>query len=121
VQEIPSDLAGLFMETSRLSREAGAFLAEKDKVASPLLKVQWFERGEEWRDRLAALQKKIQSHREALLAELKEIDSRWHASEMPRQPDRKDALARLEAIHRLASYFARWIGQIQELLVRISF
>jgi DnaJ-domain-containing protein 1 len=121
VQEIPPNLADLFLETSRLCREAGAFLAERQKVTSGLLKVQWFERGEEWRDRLAALQKKIHSHQEALLAELKEIDSRWDAQELPGQTGRREALTRLEAIHRLLSYFARWTAQVQELIVQLAF
>ncbi|SRR5258708_289456 len=121
VQEIPSDLAGLFMETSRLCREAAAFLVEKEKVASPLLKVQWFERGEEWRERLAALQHTINSHREALLGELKEIDSIWDTTDAIGPKDRKAALKRLEAIYRLSSYYARWNGQIQEIIVQLSF
>jgi DnaJ-domain-containing protein 1 len=121
VQEIPPDLADLFLETSRLCREAGAFLAEKQKVTSGLLKVQWFERGEEWRERLVALQNKINSHQEALLAELRGIDSRWDAAELPGQSGRRGALTRLEVIYRLSSYFARWVAQIQELIVQLTF
>jgi len=48
-----------FFEIGRLCKEADAFLAEKAKVTSPILKVGLFERGHEWTDKLNALQRKL--------------------------------------------------------------
>ena len=43
LQEIPPDLADLFLEVARLRQEASAVIAEKAKTTSPMLQLQWFE------------------------------------------------------------------------------
>jgi DnaJ-domain-containing protein 1 len=121
VQTIPPDLMHLFLELSRLCREADGFLAEAATVNSPLLKVQMFERGQEWTDKLSALQKRINSWREEAIGELKTIDAGWDANQAEDPAKRAVSLHRLEELYRLFSYFARWTGQIQERIVQISF
>src|SRR4051812_7937935 len=48
IQRIPPGTMDLFVEVGQVCRDADAFLAEKAKVTSPLLKVQMFEKGMDW-------------------------------------------------------------------------
>ena len=77
VQRIPPDLMDFSLEVSRLCREVDGFLAEKSGITSPLLKVQLFERSQEWTDKLTGMQKRVQAWREEVFAEVKAIDGRW--------------------------------------------
>ncbi len=123
IQKIPPGTMDLFVEVGQTCRDADAFLAEKSKVTSPLLKVQLFERGQEWSDKLNALQQKINMKREELSAELRNLNSIWQNSPTIGSPDRVAALPleRLEQIYRIFSYIARWSEQIQERVVQLSF
>jgi DnaJ-domain-containing protein 1 len=115
IQQIPPDLMDVFMEVGQLCRQADAFLAEKDKVSSPLLKVQFFERGQHWTEKLRQLQNSITARRESLVEELKAIDARWESV------TNSNPLEQLEKLYRLLGYFDRWLGQIQERLTRFLF
>lgn len=117
IQRIPGELMDLSLEVGKACREADAFLAEKAKVTSPLLQVAFFERAEEFRDKLQGLRQKIEDLNNRLTEELKRIDAAWPADAEARRP----LLPRLEELYRLFSYFARWTGQIQERVVRLSF
>ena len=117
IQRIPSDLMDLSLEVGKACREADAFLAEKAKVTSPLLQVSFFERGQEYVDKLQALRGRVNSLNERLLAELRQIDAAWQSG----APPRSTLLQRLEELYRLFTYFARWIAQTQERAVRLSF
>ena len=70
IQKIPPGTMDLFVEVGQTCRDADAFLAEKSKVTSPLLKVQLFERGHEWVEKLNSLQQKINSKRDELSADV---------------------------------------------------
>ena len=115
VQQIPPALADLFAEVANSCRSADRFLVEKSAVTSPLLQVQWFERAQEWIERLNVLQKKIGGLHEQLLGELKTADTNWPTAARP------ESLARLEELYRLFSYFNRWSRQLQERITRLSF
>jgi curved DNA-binding protein CbpA len=117
IQRIPSDLMNLSMEVGAACREADALLAEKAKITSPLLQVAFFERGQEFADKLQALRQRVIALNERLIEEVKQIDAAWPAPEEKRAAQ----LQRTEEIYRLLSYFARWTMQIQERIVRISF
>lgn len=123
IQKIPPGTMDLFVEVGQTCRDADAFLAEKSKVTSPLLKVQMFERGHEWTDKLNGLQQKINAKREALSAELREMNSTWQKAPSIGSPERASALPleRLEQVYRTFSYIARWSEQIQERVVQLSF
>ena len=121
IESIPPELMELFMEVSQVCREADAFLAESAAVTSPLLKVRMFERGQEWTDKLSALQRRLNSRSDELMVELKSLDAEWSADQKAGPPKRDVTLRRLEGLYRLFSYFARWSSQIQERIVRISF
>ena len=115
VQQIPPALADLFAEVANNCRNADSFLVEKRAVTSPLLQVQWFERAQEWIERLNGLQKKLGGLHDQLLGELKAADANWPTAPRP------ELLARLEELYRLFSYFNRWSRQLQERIVRLSF
>jgi len=117
IQRIPSELMDLSLEVGKACREADAFLAEKVKVTSPLLQVSFFERGQTFVETLQNLQRSVNTLNERLSEELKRIDTEWESG----AETRKSLLPRIEELHRLFSYFARWNGQIQERVVRLSF
>ncbi len=123
IQKIPPGTMDLFVEVGQTCRDADAFLVEKAKVTSPLLKVQLFERGQDWTDKLHALQQKINGKREELAAELRTLNSVWESAPQIGSADRIAALPleRLEQIYRVFSYIARWSEQIQERVVQLSF
>ena len=113
IQNIPPELMDSAFEDRRVCKDADALLAEKAKVTSAILKVQFFERGQEWVDKLNALQRKINEQRDALLTELKTMNPGW-------ETEKARPLKRLEEIYRLLGYFARWSEQIQERIVQLS-
>jgi curved DNA-binding protein CbpA len=116
IQEIPTALADLFAEVAMTCRQADGFLAEKCKVTSPLLQVQWFERSQEWIEKLNVLRQKLDGLRGQLLGELKAADEQWMSAETH---GRGDSLAKLEELYRLFGYFNRWHKQIQERAVQL--
>ncbi|HEY2082110.1 MAG TPA: hypothetical protein VGI88_04950 [Verrucomicrobiae bacterium] len=117
VQRIPSELMDLSLEVGKACREADAFLAEKARATSPLLQVSFFQRSDEFTDKLQALRQRVNSLNDRLNDELKQIDAAWQA----RAATRATLLPRLEELYRLFSYFARWTSQVQERTVRLSF
>jgi DnaJ-domain-containing protein 1 len=117
IQRIPSELMDLSLEVGKVCREADAFLAEKAKVTSPLLQVSYFERGQEYMEKLQTVRQRVVALNERLTEELQQIDAAWQSAATPRSA----LLQRLEQLYRLFSYFARWIAQTQERIVRLSF
>jgi DnaJ-domain-containing protein 1 len=122
VQRIPPGTMDLFMEVGQLCRDADAFLAERARVTSPLLKVRLFQRGMEWTDQLNALQQTVHAERTRLSAELLAMNRAWETAPAPGTPERAAALPleRLEQIYRIFSYVARWTEQIQERTVQLA-
>ena len=118
IQQIPVALADLFAEVATVCKNADNFLAEKNKVTSPLLQVQLFERGQDWVEKLNVLQRKLNELREKLTDELKSLDAKWISTDAV---SRKEILPKLEELYRLFGYFNRWNNQIQERVVQLSF
>lgn len=116
IQQIPSALMDLSMAIGLACREADAFLAEKAKATSPLLKVQFIERGQVFSEKLEGLRQKVGALNGHLLEELKRLDAEWISA-----ADRRVLLPSLEEVYRLLSYVARWTAQMQERIVRLSF
>jgi hypothetical protein len=73
----------VFVEVARLWREADALLAEKNRTTSPLLKVQMFERGADWTEKLKSLQQKLNVLRDEFTQELKSMNYAWESSQYP--------------------------------------
>jgi curved DNA-binding protein CbpA len=117
LQQIPPDMADLFMQVGALCKQVDNFLKEKAGVTSPLLQAQQFERGQELADRLMSLQRNINERQEALMKQLQSIDSQWMSNESTRSM----LLPQLEEIWRLQSFYSRWSHQLQERLTGIAF
>jgi hypothetical protein len=107
--------------------------------------VQWFERSQEWIEKLNALQARLNGFHERLLQELKAADAEWPKPEgidlvnstaedaQPQEPEsaatlrhelpakarREALLPKLEELYRLFGYFNRWNRQIQERVVQL--
>jgi len=122
IQRIPPGTMDLFVEVGQLCRDVDAFLAERQNVTSPLLKVQMFERGMEWTDKLQALQQRISTKRDELTTELQQMNAVWDAAPPIGSPQRVAALPleRLEQVYRIFSYIARWSEQLQERNVQLA-
>ena len=122
VQRIPPGTMDLFVEVGQLCRDVDAFIAQRANATSPLVKVQMFERGMEWTDKLQALQRRINEKREELAAELQGMNAIWDNAPSVGSPERLSALPmeRLEQIYRVFSYIARWTEQIQERIVQLA-
>jgi len=118
IQQIPTPLADLFAEVAGVCKKADHFLVEKNQTTSPLLQVQFFERGQDWIEQLNSLQKKLNELREQFLIELKSLDAKWIGDD---ENSRRGILPKLEELYRLFGYFNRWNHQVQERLVRLSF
>ena len=122
VQRIPPGTMDLFVEVGQLCRDVDSFIVERARVTSPLLKVQMFERGMEWTDKLQALQQRINAKRDELSTELQQMNAVWDSAPAVGSPERAAALPleRLEQIYRVFSYVARWSEQIQERNVQLA-
>ena len=116
IQQIPDALADLFAEVAGTCRHADSFLGEKNKVTSPLLQVQQFERTQEGVERLCVLQTRLAGLHSKLVEALKSLDASW----ISETGDRTAWLNRLEELYRLFGYYNRWNSQVQERIVQLS-
>ncbi|MGA3266632.1 MAG: hypothetical protein ABSE16_07410 [Verrucomicrobiota bacterium] len=117
LQPIPAALADLFAEVAATCRETDGCLAEKARTTSPLLQVQIFQQGQQGIERLKELQNQLNGLRGKRMDELKSLDQRWAAADAGA---RKEMLPALEELSRWLGYFNRWLSQIQERMVQLS-
>jgi hypothetical protein len=117
IERVPAEVMDSFFEIGKLCKETDKFLKEKSEVVSPLLKVQWFELGQEWIERLNQARDKVNARRDELFAELEAMNPSWEFH----TPREKLPLKRLDEIYRLLGYFGRWLEQIQERIVQLTF
>lgn len=111
---VPEDLMELFFAVGKVFRSVDAFLAEKARATSPMVQVALFERGEEWVEQLNDLRGQISTRRDTLLSELQLLSESWgDAAPKPTES--------LLQIWRLLSFYDRWLTQIQERSVQLSF
>jgi len=122
IQRIPPGTMDLFVEVGQLCRDIDAFMAERANVSSPLVKVQMFQRGMEWTDKLQSLQQRIVAKRDELAVELWKMNEVWDGAPAVDSAERRAALPleRLEQIYRVFSYIARWSEQLQERNVQLA-
>jgi curved DNA-binding protein CbpA len=118
VQDIPPGLMSLFFEVGKICRKADALIAEKTAETSPVLKVQMFARGQEEIEELQKVKRAVAFSREALLNEIKSLDTGWEAMDPSEQNSK---LGRLQEIAGLLNYSKKWDAQIEERIVRLSF
>jgi len=122
IQRIPPGTMDLFIEVGQFCRDVDAFLAELARVTSPLLKVQMFERGMEWTDKLQGLQQRINARRDELIIELRQMNVAWDSAPAIGSAHRAASLPleRLEQLYRMFSYVARWSEQLQERNIQLA-
>jgi DnaJ-domain-containing protein 1 len=118
IQRIPPELMDLSLEAGQLCREADAVLKEKAGTTSPLLQVQVFDRAQRITETLSAFLAKLESLRDGVLGEIKAVDARWTN---PENVGLSELLARLERFYSLLSYYERWVAQVRERIVQLSF
>jgi curved DNA-binding protein CbpA len=118
-QSIPPDLADLFLAIGPPSREADQLLSEKAALSSPLLKVEWFQRSLESREKLGRLNLQLGERAGRLLEELRSIDVEWAAGTV-NASRRVGLLGRLEELCRLLGYFDRWTAQLRDRIGRLA-
>ncbi|MBI3881133.1 MAG: hypothetical protein HY301_13860 [Verrucomicrobia bacterium] len=123
VRAIAPDLVDLIIPAEHLCREASAFLAEKARAISPLIKVELFERGMAWADKLSAMQATLAARRVKLDAELKQMNETWAAADGIPPLQRRVALPLepLEEISRSYSYLTRFLNRLQEQQAQMTF
>ena len=117
IQSVPAEAMELFSQVGQLCRETDVFLADSAKATSPMLKVQYFERGLEWTDRIQSLQKSLRQQREELHERLRAMNELWAGAEDGRMAS---TLPVLEDIHSRLSYLNRWMAQLQERLTQLA-
>jgi DnaJ-domain-containing protein 1 len=122
VRAVSSVSMDLLFEIAQACRGTEGFIEADSKVASPLLKARRYAERLEWIGRLQALQQKMNVQREALLVELRGMNSIWDNAPPPGTPERPAALPleRLEAIYRELSFLARGSAQVGEQLLQLS-
>jgi curved DNA-binding protein CbpA len=122
VQRLPPGTMDYFMEVGQLCREVDAFLAERARAASPMLRVKFLEQGMDWMDRIHALQQRIGQYRDLLLGEMQSLGPAWQQAPVVGAPERPAALPleRLENLYRTLSYTSRWAGQLQDRLTQLG-
>jgi DnaJ-domain-containing protein 1 len=120
LQDIPPDLAELFLEVAQLRQDAKRFVVERAKADSPLLRVQFFERAQEWIESLNNMQGRLKAQEEDLLTSLLGVDRQWQQMGHG-LAQRRELLGKIENIYRLLSFNTRWSLQLQETIVHLMF
>jgi len=122
VRPIDEQSMGWFTEVGQLCRSADELLDAQAARKSPLLKIQFVERGFELAERLNELQTRLGRRRNALEEELRSLNPVWEAAPSPGSPARTAALPgeRLERLFQDFSYLRRWSQQLQERIVRLQ-
>ena len=114
IQSVPAEAMVLFAQVGQLCRETDAFLVERAKATSPMLKVRQFERGLEWTDKIQALMKSLNEQREELHAKLRSMSESWVGGSMAA------SLPVLGDVHSRLSYLNRWMAQLQERFTQLA-
>ena len=117
LQDVPSELMNIFMEVGGACKRVDRFLTEKAAAKSPLLQVQFFERGQQMSDDLLAVRKHLEASRAGLEDRLRKLDAEWMAADAA---GRGELVAGLEELRRLFAFFDRWLSQVQERFVQVA-
>jgi curved DNA-binding protein CbpA len=116
VEALPPVALELFAPVATVTKRADTLLKEKAHANSPMLKVQWFQRGLECVDELQKLQDKVQQRITQLEEKLQELNSGWQKNE--KDPTLRKALQDAAAAF---GFLERWRAQLQERAAALSF
>ena len=121
IQNAPPETMELFVQVAQLCRGVNAVLAERAKVASPILKAKGFEAAVDWTDRLQKMQEVLATRRAALEERLKTIDALWDTVPASERPASSGfPWEELEQLYRQFSFLNRWAGLLQERIVQLA-
>lgn len=115
LQEMPPELADLFMQIAPVLRAADGFLASYAAITSPLLRAQRLGEVQQFTERLTGVQQSLKRRQDELLARLEGLDQVWVVT----PGHRTELFPELESICRRMGFFSRWHGQVQERLLRL--
>ncbi|HUR45986.1 MAG TPA: hypothetical protein VMZ27_08950 [Candidatus Saccharimonadales bacterium] len=123
VQTLQAGAMDLFLQVAGQCRETDLFLAERERASSPLLKVTFFQKAQDWTEKLQALAGQISTAQQSLEDELRSMNRFWEDAPPVGSRERVESLplARLEEIYRSFSYINKWSAQLQERVVQLSF
>ena len=117
IQSVPAEAMELFAQVGQLCRETDAFLAERAKATSPMLKVRQFERGLGWTDKIQSLLSTLLERREELHAQLRSVNESWMKA---KEGSMATSLPVLQDVHSRLSYLNRWMAQLQERFTQLA-
>ncbi len=122
IDAVPAEWMEGFMDVGQLCRSVDAFLADSAKVTSPLLKVQRFQQGMEWTDRLNETIQRLTARLNEINSGLQALNPAWTAAPAVGDARRPSALPleELAAAFRGVSFLTRWIGQLRERTVKLA-
>ena len=122
VQRIPAGTMDLFVQVGQICRDTDSFLSQKSDATSPVMKVQRFEEGMKWMDKLNEVQRLVNEKRDALTVELQAMNPIFESAPARGASSRREGLPleRLEQLYRAFSYVSRWTSQVQERSVQLS-
>ena len=118
IHQLPQALSDLFLEIATLCRQVDRFIAERQRVVSPLAQVKQFEQAHEQADLLGKFGSQLREFHERLIVDLKSVDAEWMTG--PSAATRSGLLTRLEELYRSFGYFNKWNSQIQERIIQLT-
>ena len=119
VEQVDEDIMSLFLKVGQVLHQVDRFLADRDAIESPLLKVAKFQEGMDWAEKLKALLAEIRVIQESCRPELERMNDAWMRAQEPSSA-RALPLADLERVYRRISHASRWINQLQEQIMRLQ-
>jgi DnaJ-domain-containing protein 1 len=115
VQDVPLPALELFPVVATATRRADGLIMEKAAAASPMLKVQWMERGMEEIEALQRLQGRIGESIQQIESSVRELDGAWSVSAAG------PALKQLSEAASTLGFLERWKAQLQERIGALTF
>jgi hypothetical protein len=121
IQSVPDHLVDLFMEVSNVCREADHLIAQIASTQSPLLKAGMLERSQTFMEQMDGLKSHLAQWRNELEREIKILNINWNDLSVEDASGRNAILDQLDAIQHQMGYAGRWLAQIQERMLKLSF
>ena len=107
VHDILPETADLFIEVGQLLKPVDAFLAEREKQFSALLKAQSYPEALDWLEKVISLQQTIALHLQQLDTQAKALNSNWNC-------------ASIEKLFHQYSYLQKWQAQLNDRAMQLG-
>jgi DnaJ-domain-containing protein 1 len=119
LKTIPEDMVQRFSEVNGLLRQTDTLLATRTQAQSSLLRVQLLEKSIPLLEEISRAQAGLAARREALLVDLRTLDTRWTAAGQEAS-QRETDLAEAERLYHLLGFADRWATQLQERMMQLT-